>query len=366
MYPVLSGTYFDGQSSKPYIATIELRDHSIYVQVEDDFEKSKSINFSDLENIDFSSLGVAHLKFGDFPHQTLMIENKTDVNLLKEKLPTPQSISGKIYSKVLSGSALKTVFYSSILMIGVFFLYVQFVAPFIADKAVNLLPKSMEVTIGQKMSEPIFATLDIDEEKSKILTNFFEEVGFESEYPLELSVIDEPIINAFAVPGGKIVIYQGLLDVFDSWEQLAAVLSHELAHVELRHSMKQISRSLSTYLLFSIMTSDVNGISSVLIDNALMVKDLSNSRGMEKEADIIGLEYLLELNVDPQGMVGLFEALQEENDLGEQFDKVMKILSTHPLNQDRIDYLDNKIQALPTTEYLENQKLEEYFAALKE
>ena len=194
----------------------------------------------------------------------------------------------------------------------------------------------------------------------------FHEVGFDSQYPIELFIVDEPVINAFAIPGGKIVIYQGLLDIFDSWEQLAAVLAHELAHVELRHSMKQISRTLSTYLVFSIMTSDVNGISSVLVDNAIMVKDLSNSRSMEKEADIQGLAYLHELNVNPEGMINLLESLNEESELGDGLNKVLKILSTHPLNIDRITYLESQIDQLPLTEFVQNENLTHYFDSLKE
>jgi len=216
------------------------------------------------------------------------------------------------------------------------------------------------------MTEPLFATLEINEAKSETLTNFFNKAGFTSDYPLELYVADDPVVNAFAVPGGKIVIYQGILDVFDTWEQLAAVLAHELAHVEKRHSLKQMSRSLSTYLAFSILTSDASGVSAVIVDNAFMVKDMSNSRSMETEADMVGFDYLQDLKIDPNGMVKLFGALKrQEGELSGNMGKALKILSTHPLTDDRISYLQNRIDELPSLDFRERPDLEKYFEELK-
>lgn len=360
----IQGVFFDGQSSKPHSVTVDLRDDSIYFEIERDGFATKEIALDDIENIDFSSSGNLQLKFGDFPYQTLMIEDAEDIATFKTTYP--KALLSSVYTQVLQGNAFKVVAYSSILLIGVVCVYMFFVAPFIAEKAAYLIPKSAEIVLGEKMSEPLFATLDINTAKSEILTNFFKEAGFQSEYPLELYVVDEPVVNAFAVPGGKIVIYQGILNVFDTWEQLAAVLSHELAHVEMRHSLKQMSRSLSTYLVFSILTSDASGVSAVIIENAFMVKDLSNSRSMETEADMVGFKYLEELSINPTGMVGLFEALQaEEAMIGENMQKALKILSTHPLTDDRINYLQTRIDELPAKEYVERPILEIYFEQLK-
>ena len=366
MNSTIQGVYFDGQSSKPHIISVTLRYDSIYFEINQDVLVSREIEIRDIENIDFSSTGFLQLKFGEFPFETLMIEKPNDITRFKSAYPS--AISPSIYSRILGGNAFKVVGYSAIVLIGVLSLYMFVVAPFIAEKAVVLVPKSAEIVLGEKMVEPLFATLDIDTAKSEILTNFFNEAGFQSEYPLELYVSKGSIVNAFAVPGGKIVIYQGILDVFDSWEQLAAVLAHELAHVEQRHSLKQMSRSLSTYLVFSILTSDASGISAVIIENAFMVKDLSNSRNMESEADEFGFKYLKDLSINPNGMVRLFEALQAEEKelLGENIQKALKILSTHPLTDDRINVLQDKINDLQVNEYLPRPSLENYFNQLKD
>ncbi|MFK8008113.1 MAG: M48 family metallopeptidase [Saprospiraceae bacterium] len=360
----IQGVFFDGQSSKPNLVSVYLNEHSISFATDNDPSMVKEIAIKDIENIDFSSTGNLQLKFGEFPFQTLMIEGADDIAEFRSRYPS--AFSSSIYSRVLRGNVFKVVASSFVTLVGVLFIYIFFVAPFIAEKAVILIPKNAEIALGEKMTEPLFASLDIDESKSKILTDFFNEVGFESGYPLELYVVDDPIVNAFAVPGGKIVIYQGILDVFDSWEQLAAVLAHELAHVEKRHSLKQMSRSLSTYLVFSILTSDASGVSAVIVENAFMIKDLSNSRSMETEADMIGFDYLQDLSIDPNGMVKLFEVLQnQEALLGENMQTALKILSTHPLTQDRINYMQTRIDQLPNQDYVERPVLEKYFKKLK-
>jgi predicted Zn-dependent protease len=364
MISTIQGIFFDGQSSKPNLVPVYLHDHSISFVIDKDAAVVKEIAIKDIENIDFSSTGNLQLKFGNFPFQTLMIEGEDDIAEFKSTYP--DAFSPSIYSRVLQGNVVKVVASSLTLLVGVVFFYMFFVAPFIAEKAVILVPQSAEIALGEKMTEPLFATLDINTSKSETLTYFFNEVGFKSDYPLELYVVDDPIVNAFAIPGGKIVIYQGILDVFDSWEQLAAVLAHELAHVEKRHSLKQMSRSLSTYLVFSILTSDASGVSAVIIENAFMIKDLSNSRNMETEADIIGFDYLQNLSIDPNGMVQLFEILQkEEAGLGENMETVLNILSTHPLTDDRINYMQSRIDQLPTQEYKERPILKKYFEELK-
>ena len=364
MITKIQGVFFDGQSSKPNLVEIYLHENAISFEIDAAENIVKEIAIKDIENIDFSSTGNLQLKFGDFPFQTLMVEGAEDISTFKSNYPT--AFSPSIYTQVLQGNVFKVVATSFAVMVGVVIFYLFVAAPFIAEKVVILIPQSAEIVLGEKMTEPLFATLDINESKSETLTNFFNEAGFTSDYPLELYVADDPVVNAFAVPGGKIVIYQGILDVFDTWEQLAAVLAHELAHVEKRHSLKQMSRSLSTYLAFSILTSDASGVSAVIIDNAFMVKDMSNSRSMETEADMVGFNYLQDLAIDPNGMVKLFEALKsQEGELSGNMGKALKILSTHPLTDDRINYLQTRIDELPSQDFRERPDLEKYFEELK-
>ena len=363
---IINGVYFDGQTAKSQPVVIELFANLIRFGNETVFPalEEQEVMIEALEDIDFSSAHKIQLKFGDFPPQTLVIEDPTAVDTFKHYYP--QFSDTSIYNQVLKGNIAKVLGFSVTLLVGIVFLYMNVIAPVIATAAVNLTPKAAEIKLGEKMSEPLFAALDIDSAKSAQLNDFFEKTGFQSEYPVELYVCKDDVVNAFAIPGGKIVIYQGILDAFQSWEELAAVLGHELAHVEKQHSLKQMSRNLSTYLVFSIMTSDASGVTAVFLENAFTLQDMSNSRGMETEADEIGFQYLKDLSINPKGMVDLFKALQIEHfDLGENVEKLTKMMSTHPLTEDRIQRVEEMIAALPEKNYEERPELAAIFANLQ-
>lgn len=363
---IINGIYFDGQSAKPQPVVIELFANLIRFGNETVFPalEEQEVMIEALEDIDFSSAHKIQLKFGDFPPQTLVIEAPTSVDTFKHYYP--QFSEASIYNQILKGNIAKVLGFSVTLLVGIVFLYMNVIAPVIATAAVNLVPKAAEIKLGEKMSEPLFAALDIDSAKSAQLNDFFEKTGFQSDYPIELYVCEDDVVNAFAIPGGKIVIYQGILDAFQSWEELAAVLGHELAHVEKQHSLKQMSRNLSTYLVFSIMTSDASGVTAVFLENAFTLQDMSNSRGMESEADEMGFQYLKDLSVNPQGMVDLFKALQSEQlDLGENIEKLTKMMSTHPLTEERIQHAEELIAALPEKKYEERPELAAIFASLQ-
>ena len=363
---IIKGIYFDGQSARPQPVVIELFSDVIRFGNETVFPalEEQEVVIDALEDIDFSAAHKIQLKFGEFPHQMLVIEETSAVDAFNHYYPQFHETS--IYAQVLKGNIAKVLGFSIVLLVGITFLYMNVIAPVIAATAVNLVPKSAEIVLGEKMSEPLFATLAIDSAKSEQLNLFFEKIGFKSDYPIELYVSEEKTVNAFAVPGGKIVIYQGILDAFDSWEELAAVLGHELAHVEKRHSLKQMSRNLSTYLVFSIITSDASGVTTVFLENAFMLEDMSNSRNMETEADEIGFQYLIEQEINPKGMVDLFETLQAENpDLGEHIEKLTKMMSTHPLTEDRIQRANELIDGLSKTDYPERPVLAAIFKDLQ-
>ena len=159
-----------------------------------------------------------------------------------------------------------------------------------------------------------------------------------------ITVINDEMVNAFALPDGRIMVYTGILRKMDKQEELAGVLSHEISHVEHRHSMRLLTRSLSGYLLLSLLLNDVNGIMTVLVDNAHNLQNLSYSRKFEEEADLSGLDLLRQHKIDPQGMVELFKILSKEHDI-----EIPGWLNSHPVSEDRIKYIREKIKQHPYT-----------------
>lgn len=153
-------------------------------------------------------------------------------------------------------------------------------------------------------------------------------------------VANEKAINAFAAPGGVVVVNAGLLRAISSPEELAGVLAHEIAHAELRHSLKGVVKSLGLRAIASLALGDYGG--TALAEGFKKLTELGFSREAEREADQEGLRRLVAARIDPQGMVRFFELLEKEQQLTPP-----EFLSTHPSNAERIAALKSEIALLP-------------------
>ena len=148
------------------------------------------------------------------------------------------------------------------------------------------------------------------------------------------------------------------LDVISNEEQLVVPISHEASHVNNRHSMKMLARNSKHCI--SVVISDVNGIMSLLADNVHILHSLSYSRAFEQEADEEGLKIIISNNINPYGMIELFEKFEEiETDF-----ILPKIMSTHPMTKDRKDNIEKIILE---SNYIEkkNHRLSTLFEILK-
>lgn len=360
MITEFTGKYFDGQSSRPLEVIVKLMIHQMQI-----FNPDGSIidvwDVSEITNSDFSNSKACSFTYGTFPKKSLTIEDPDAFNsintLYKGKL------NKSLYLRILKGDKTKILLYGVFSLISILIIYIFVIAPFLATKIVELVPEDQEVAIGNKMWESIKSIIKVDEEKSELLNDFYIELGYNSAYPVELVYVDEPIVNAFAIPGGKIIVYDGLVKKMYDWKELAGLLAHELAHVENRHSLKSLARSLSIYIAISVITSDLSGISATMIDNALKIKELSNSRSYEQEADNVGFEYMVTHKIDPKGMKELFETLESEEKsiFSDNNKKILKYLSTHPLTEERIKNINFKIQNLHGGSFGENKFAKDIF-----
>lgn len=145
-------------------------------------------------------------------------------------------------------------------------------------------------------------------------------------FPLRITVVRDRRVNAFAVPGGHIVILGGLLQGTSSPEEAAAVLAHEVQHLVRRHAMRGLLEQASTGLLVAALTGDASGLLAFGLEGARTLAVLRYSRRNEEEADLEGLRMLVRAGVDPQGMVTFLERLRTS----ERGARVPAYLSTHP------------------------------------
>ncbi|MHC8948425.1 M48 family metallopeptidase [Sphingobacterium hungaricum] len=158
------------------------------------------------------------------------------------------------------------------------------------------------------------------------------------ENTIELHVLHSDEVNAFALPGNKMVFYSALITEADNADEVAGVMAHELAHIKQNHVMKSLVQQFGLQFLFSAVSGNAaeafSSVTQFLSTNAF-------SRDMEKEADLIGLAYLEKAKVNPAAFVNFMvklDSIQKEEGLS-----LYSWLSTHPDGIDRSEYLSEKI-----------------------
>ena len=166
-------------------------------------------------------------------------------------------------------------------------------------------------------------------------------------------------LNAFALPDGNIVVFTGIIDAVENANELSGLIGHEAAHVNKRHSMKMLCRNLSGYLFISAVFNDVNGITAIIGDNIHSLQSMSYSRTFEKEADIEALEILQQNNIDPKGMLLLFDRLESHSVI-----EIPEFLSSHPITKERSNYIKELITK-KKIKIVSNKKTEDLFKKLK-
>lgn len=163
-----------------------------------------------------------------------------------------------------------------------------------------------------------------------------------SDIEWELAIFEQNQINAFAMPGGKIGVYTGILEVTEDEDQLAAVIGHEIAHVTAKHVNERASRGSLTGIgieaLAVIMGGGYTGgaytASQALSAGAALGMELPMGRGQETEADVVGLEYMAKAGFDPRAAVKLWQNMAAQGGK-----KPPEHLSTHPASETRIENL---------------------------
>lgn len=216
------------------------------------------------------------------------------------------------------------------------------VNPVSGRKELMLFSEKQEIAIGQETDQQIRQEFGIYGDKA--LNEYVDRIG-QSMVPNShrpglkhyFAVLDTPVVNAFAAPGGYIYVTRGILALMNSEAELAAVLGHEMGHVAARHSMKQMSGQLLAQVglvLGSVLSKDIRkfaGLASI----GMQLLFLKFSRSDEYQADALGIRYARQAAYSPGEMLRFFTALEgmtaESGSHG-----IPAFLSTHPMTKDRI------------------------------
>ena len=152
---------------------------------------------------------------------------------------------------------------------------------------------------------------------------------------IKIHVVQKDEINAFAMPNGHLIVYSGLIQNSDNQEELTGVLCHEIAHIQLNHVMKKLLSEMGLSVLITL--SSGNG-SPIIIKEALKrLSSLTYERGLEKEADLKAVDYMIKANVNPSSFANfLFRQSLNENESS----KYLQWASSHPDSKDRSVYIN--------------------------
>ena len=225
---------------------------------------------------------------------------------------------------------------------------------------VNWFSLEKEIALGKQLAQQV-------ERQSKIVTDpviseYVNRIGqnlvrnSDAKVPFTIKVIEDPTVNAFALPGGFFFVQTGLILKADNEAELAGVMAHEIAHVAARHGTRQATRGeiaqLATLPLIFMGGAAAYGIyqaSGLLIPMGM----LKFSRNFEYEADHLGLQYMYKTGYDPTAFVDFFEKIEslEKRKPG----TIGKTFATHPPTEDRIAKIQQEIAGLkPRPEYVVN------------
>ncbi|MCP5080866.1 MAG: M48 family metallopeptidase [Alphaproteobacteria bacterium] len=178
-------------------------------------------------------------------------------------------------------------------------------------------------------------------------------------------VYDLPIINAFAMAGGRVVLTRGLIDGASTPDEVAGVLAHELGHVKARHPEAQIVRVFGLQLIMSALWGG-NGMGDAMAQGGAMLAILRYTRGAESEADAIAIELMKKAKINPKGLADFFELVKKQPGVKvqESLGQIGNILSTHPGLDERIANIE-KLTVGPTTPALSDKEWEALKAICK-
>ncbi|MFX0543973.1 M48 family metallopeptidase [Roseovarius sp. S1116L3] len=217
------------------------------------------------------------------------------------------------------------------------------ILPRMADTLAALLPIDREIAFGRAVVGQIetalgasrLGALTCDAPAGRAaLESMIARLGTGAalSYELDVAVLDHDMINAFAAPGGHVVIMRGLLDDAEGPDAVAAVLAHEIGHVEARDATRHALRAAGSAGLLSMVMGDVTGGAAAVFLGERVLQ-ASYTREAETQADAFALRMLSGADISSAGMAGFFEKLAEAE--GEGMDGLPGYLATHPVSAER-------------------------------
>lgn len=304
--------YYDGMSTLPSMVRVLVFHDQLHLRKDDDPSFDEAFSFvttylNTIGSTQYLYLDKAGLKYlkhpSDHPLTTVF---KAEIEKNK----------GNWAQKLLKQKTIVLLSIVLLLTVGLYFITVNLI-PFIGMRVIGV---EQEIKIGDKLKDltlkeaPVFGNT-LDTTGTTLLQQFANQLQLSNKYPIRVTLVNSNIVNAYALPGGNVVVYKGILQKIKTPEELTALLAHESTHVNERHTLHSLLRSTANGILISIVFGDASGISGAIAGHAETLNGLRYSRSLEAEADEKGMDLMLANKVNVTGMRELMQMLQKEDKL---------------------------------------------------
>lgn len=337
------GRYFDGETGAPRTARFDLDESEgkLRLRLKDSSQQSIEWSFDAIRALPDTArahrLILSVHSDGDtdgIPYDTarLIIKDQEAIAAIKSVCPA-------LHHRDVVRGTLPRVAVRAVVALVAIILMITVVLPGLAGTLANLIPPEREAQMGRVVvtqMERLFSQRADQElrcesrEGTAALAQMLERLGSPTEPPVTIAVFDHDMINAFAAPGGQVVLMRGLIDAAESPDEVAAVLAHEVAHVVARDPTRAMLRAAGSAGLLALVFGDfAGGTAAVILTEALL--DASYSRRAEKQADATARAILQNAGISTNGMAEFFDRLARQ----EPDSKIPLSLSTHPDTAER-------------------------------
>jgi beta-barrel assembly-enhancing protease len=210
------------------------------------------------------------------------------------------------------------------------------------DKEIKNDPKNFPMLSGYNDIKDYVSNI------GKYILNSSPKIKKKNIYPYNFQIINDTIVNAFCTPGGFVYIYTGLMRFIDNEATLCGVVAHEIAHAEMRHVTQRLTAYYGVSILMSfILGGNPNLLAEVAANLFVGLAFLKNSRDDEQEADYYSIQYLKSTKYYPGGITFFFDKIREEQKKkNETPGDLDRMLSTHPLPNDRIKFANTELSKI--------------------
>jgi predicted Zn-dependent protease len=176
----------------------------------------------------------------------------------------------------------------------------------------------------------------------------------QAQIPYKFYLVDDPEPNAFALPGGHVVVTKGLMELAERPEQIVGAVAHEIAHVNRKHHLREQISNLGPYIIFQLFVHGEGRLLGVIGAGSQLLIKQSFSQEYELEADATGWDYLVKAHIDPRGSIELLKKFKAEEDRYKDLEIMPQAFSSHPGTDKRIKILESRWRKLtPKTGFID-------------